>query len=369
MVTEFKGAALRLARLFAGQTLDDVARTVGKTRQYLHKLETGQAVPTAQLQLELALALRVEADFFYEAQVGRLGEEQIHFRKLFTTRTSVKQVAMARAEFTGMLVDALEGRVRLPAVRIPAGGDALAGHDLELAAEQCRREWDLGMGPIEDMTRLAELVGAVVTSFPGISAEVDAMSFAFGRPIIVRNDSKRSACRQRFDIAHELGHATLHAGKTTGDHETEGQANRFACALLVPRSMMLKLFPRSRGQRLDWIGLAEFKRTWGVSKAALLFRARILGLLSDAQYRSGVIHLKKSGQSAGEHEDDSIALEEPTLLRSTFELLASKKGVYAADIARGMNVSEGLIEDIVGFSIPKPTPAKPIQRPKLRLVA
>jgi Zn-dependent peptidase ImmA (M78 family)/DNA-binding XRE family transcriptional regulator len=365
----FKGAAMRLARLFADQSLDDVASAVDKTRQYLHKIETGQAVPTAQLQVELATALRVEPDFFYAAPAGSLGEEQIHFRKLFTTRVGIKAVAMARAEFTGMLVAALERRVKFPEVRIPTIADVVNSEEVERAAEQCRREWELGLGPIADMTRLAELVGAVVTSFPSMSSEIDAMSFAVGRPIIVRNESKQSACRQRFDIAHELAHASLHSGRVTGDHETESQAHRFACALLVPRSMMLKLFPSSRGQRLDWIGLAEFKRTWGISKAALLYRARLLGLLTDQQYKSGVIHLKKTGQTAGEKEDDSIPLEEPTLLKRTFELLATKKGVYSADVAREMSVTEDLIEDIVGFSLPRPSPVKPVARPKLRLVA
>lgn len=63
MNSEFNGAALRLARLFNALTLEEVAQRVGKTRQYVHKLETGQAIPTAQLLVELAGVLRVEADF------------------------------------------------------------------------------------------------------------------------------------------------------------------------------------------------------------------------------------------------------------------------------------------------------------------
>ena len=68
MNEDFNGAALRLARLFGGLALDDVASTVGKTRQYLHKLETGQSAPSAQLLVELALALKVEPEFWARAE-------------------------------------------------------------------------------------------------------------------------------------------------------------------------------------------------------------------------------------------------------------------------------------------------------------
>lgn len=370
MSEDFNGAALRLARLFFGLALDDVASSVGKTRQYLHKLETGQSAPSAQLLVELALALKVEPDFFYGNRVGMLGEEQVHFRKLFTTRVGVKQVAMARAELTGLLVACLEKRLRLPPVRIPTIVDAHGPDDIERAADQCRREWDLGLGPIADMTRLAEAMGAVVTTFQSISSEIDAMSFDFGRPIIVRNEAKRSAARQRFDVAHELAHAVLHSGVATGDHLTESEANRFACALLVPRSMMVKLFPRSRGQRLDWIGLSEFKRAWGISKAALLYRARQLALLTDQQYKSGVVSLKRSGQATQEKEDDMMAIEQPTLLRSSFEILAKRRRLFGAEIAHQLNVSAPLLQELVGFPLPEPDRnTSQVARPTLRLVA
>ena len=140
MSMEFNGAALRLARLFGGMTLEDVALKIGKSRQYLHKLETAQSPPTAQLLVELAAALKVAPDFFYGNRLGTLAEDQVQFRKLAGTRVGIKQIAIARAEFTGLLVASLERRVKLPAVRLPSFGDVKSIEDVEQAAEHEKGE-------------------------------------------------------------------------------------------------------------------------------------------------------------------------------------------------------------------------------------
>lgn len=348
----FNGVELRLARTFNGLALEEVAERVEKTRQYVHKLETGQATPTEQLLERLASALKVEPAFFMSYHTSMIEEEQFHFRKLFTTKAMIKQVAMARGELTGRLVNYLDRELRLPELRIPEVIDAHTSEDVECAAELCRREWELGLGPIASMNRLAEHVGAVITSFQSVSKEIDALSVAVKRPIIVRNEAKESVCRQRFDIGHELGHFVLHAGQATGDRTTESQANRFASALLIPRTMMAKLFPKPRGSRLDWAGIREFKLTWKVSKAAILYRARQLELISDDQYKTGVITLRRTGEATSEREDNLIPKEAPELLVRSLTVLAEKKGIYTEEIASVLQILPGLLRDVVGFDLP-----------------
>jgi len=351
MRSTFSGAELRLVRTFHGLALDDVAARIGKTRQYIYKIETEQAQPTEELTADLAVALGVAPQFFF-ARGYQAGEDQFHFRKLAATRVGIKQSVIARGTMIARLVNWLERDLIFPALHIPEVSRIADPRDIERVAEICRNEWGVGTGPIADTVRLAEHVGAVVTSFRATFKEVDALSVSASRPIIVRSEAKESTCRHRFDVAHELGHFVLHEGQITGDRLTEGDANRFASALLVPRGMMVRFFPRGTGSRLDWKGISEFKLAWKVSKAAILYRARQLDLITEAKYRSGVITLRRTGEATREREDNLIAQETPALLTRAFDVLATRKGIMKEDIATAINWSPELLEEVVGFPIP-----------------
>jgi Zn-dependent peptidase ImmA (M78 family)/transcriptional regulator with XRE-family HTH domain len=368
MPENFDGGNVRLARLFHGFSLDDVAQRVGKTRQFIHKIESGQAIPGGDLADHLADALQVSAGFFHVAHAAPIAEESVHFRKLVSTKSMVKQIAVAKAEMLRRVVDVLDDLLELPPVNFRELPDAATASDIERAAETARSEWELGSGPIANMTRLAEHAGAVVTTFAGVSPQVDALSVPLKRPIIVRNEAKESACRMRFDIGHEIGHLVLHVGRTTGDRVSEQQANRYASALLLPRTMMAKFFPRPRHGRLDWAGLSEFKLTWKASKAAVLYRAHQLGLIDENQYRTGFITLKRTGEAVHEREDSQIPQEQPELMQSSLHILQEQAGMSLHALAERLCVSDKLLQTLLQLPeppaaesenvVPRPRPSK-----------
>jgi len=359
-----------MLRLYNDMSLDEIAAKVGKTRQYLHKLETGQTQPTAELIHELSDLLHVMPEIFTHMKPV-LQEEQIHFRSKRTSRQLAKKVVVSRGDYITRLVGYIDTKLKLPVYAMPSFGnsESLDVNDIERIAEDCRNQWGLGLGPISSMSRLCENLGIVVTSFPSISKEVDALSLATKRPVIVRNEAKESACRQRFDIGHELGHLVLHDAVVTGDHFTESQANRFSGAFLIPRAMMKTHLPSLFRGRFNWTEMGEFKKTWKVSKAAILYRARQLDLLSQEQYLSGVIYLKRTGEATTEKEDYLIAKEEPELLMNCFKALA-KKGIYAEDISSALSVTPEFLEELTNLAIPrKPTSSDDrIRAPSLRIV-
>ncbi|PTU67766.1 DNA-binding protein [Chromobacterium sp. Panama] len=344
----FHGASLRLARVFHSYSLEELGQMVGKSRQYLSRLETGSDMPSVELLEQLARVLGVTPAFFAAMQMSEVPEYLIHFRKLSSTREGIRQTTQAHGRMFEKAAAYLDGILKLPPVDFPSI-DVITPEDIERAAEQCRQYWGIGLGPLLNMIRLAERAGALVTTFDGVSPQVDALSIKARRPVIVRNEAKESACRQRFDVAHEIGHFVMHEGRVTGDRMTESQANRFASALLVPRVMMLKHFPMPRGGRMDWQGLSQFKRTWGISKAALLYRAHQLGLLDDGQYKRGVVHLTRSGQTKTESEDKEIPLEQPELLTNALRTMHNRLGIDLTMMAKVLEFSPKLLMRVLNL--------------------
>lgn len=356
MITAFNGLELILLRQFNELSLEELGQHLECTRQYVHKVETGQTMPSPQFIQQAAAYFNVPVGLFTHLKPV-LQEEQIHFRSLRSTKVATKQVVIARGEYIKRLTEYLDSKLRLPKYDIH---NSSRSGSIEAIAEQCRADWGLGLGPISNVVRLCESHGVVVTTFQSLSSEVDALSLATARPIFVRNEAKESACRQRFDLAHELGHLVLHDGMVTGDRITESEANQFASALLIPQTMMRTHFPTwFKGGRYNWSKLSEFKQTWKVSKAAILYRAKSLGLLTQEQYTSGVIALRKNSESITEKEDHLIPQEKPELLQACFAMLAKKK-VFAEDIAQALDVNVGFLESLIGMDIPR--------KPKLRVL-
>ncbi|MGA0604675.1 helix-turn-helix domain-containing protein [Phenylobacterium sp. VNQ135] len=348
--TKFIGDHLRLARLTHGMSLEQIAESVGATRQYIHQIENGTRSPAPDLTQALADALGVRTDFFQRGNSSGVRPEQCHFRKQQTTPISVTSQVLARGTMLDRLAAALDATLGLPRVNFP---DYPVSNllEAELAAEKAREYWGLGRdGPITNMTRVVENAGAIVTEFKGLSERVDALSMDRPRPIIVRNDAKASLCRQRFDLAHECGHLVMHRGVETGDKTTEDQAHRFASAFLLPRAAFLREFPR--GRTFDWPALFQMKLRWKVALRAIVRRAFDLGLINAAQYRTANIQLVKTGQAKAERYDDQLPLEQPELLAAAMSALDACGPNALRRLGEGLDLSDTMFELLTGRTMP-----------------
>ena len=91
MTTEFNGLELKLLRQFNELSLEDLGSKLDcdYTRQYLHKVETGQTLPNDQFIDKVAHYFNVSQSFFMQ-QKPVLQEDQIHFRSNRTAKVSFK---------------------------------------------------------------------------------------------------------------------------------------------------------------------------------------------------------------------------------------------------------------------------------------
>lgn len=320
----FDGARLTMARHLGGLRKSDLAAMIDKSPTAVAAWESGAKRPTAATVAQLALGLSVEPGFFAARpeDVAAVSTTP-HFRSLRSTSQLARDQAFAYGQLAIDVVSSLERHVEFPEVDVPTfpvSVDDTEGDAPELAAQHVRQLWDMGLGPVGHLVRALENHGVLVVFSPQQTASVDAYSFdSQVRPVVVLNPIKRDYYRQRFDVAHELGHLVMHGDAEPGGRIVEEQAHRFAAELLMPAVQIRDVLPATMGGSV-WVALAKLKEQWGVSIQALLFRARRLGRLGDVSYRNAMTTLSARGWRRDE-PGLVIAVEQPSLMPRAVELL------------------------------------------------
>ncbi len=278
---------LKLARKRSGFSLRELSSRLGGmvSAQAIGKYERGEMMPSSSVAIALADALDVTTTYLLSPTVVSL--ESVEFRKLASTK--VRERAMVEATVLDHVDRYLQVEDLLDITssiwEAPDGAPyhAETVEEGELTAARVRKAWNLGGGPIPDMTALLEERGIKVLKLDFPRA-VDGLTCLVHRtdetavPVVVFCSIGKSIERQRFTLAHEFGHLVM---DIPAGMPEEKICDRFASALLVPKNELV----REVGfRRLDFgFGeLVEIKKMFGVSAAALVIRMRDLGIIGEA---------------------------------------------------------------------------------------
>jgi len=248
---------LKLARKREGLSLRDLATRIEGivSAQAIGKYERGEMMPSSTVSIALSKALSVTMSYLLSPSDVSL--EGVEFRKISTTK------ARERAMVEGAVIDHVDRYLQIEELlgiasaqwEEPEGApySVRAIEDAEQAAEAVRIAWNLGGNPIPDMTELLEERGIKVLKldFP---LSVDGLTCNVRRPNggdvpVVVCTTNKSIERQRFTLAHELGHMLL---KIPAGVKEEKACHRFASAFLAPKE---ELFDEI-GQRRQAFGYA-----------------------------------------------------------------------------------------------------------------
>lgn len=332
----FDGKRLTLARELAGLKRIQLAELIDMSPASVSAWESGLKKPNGSTVARLSVALQVEPQFFAATSGLPMFATVPHFRSLRSTTQRAQDQALAYGRLAGEIAALVEKSVKfpprnLPAFPLPATEASIGGP--EEAARLSREHFGVPVGPVEHMVRLAERAGVLVVFSAPQTASIDAYSMEWaGRPIVVLNPEKNDYYRQRFDVAHELGHLIMHTDAEPGGRIAEDQANRFASEFLMPAEHILQYLPGTTTNQ-GWMTLRQLKEHWGVSMQALLYRARELGVMSEVTYRNAMIRVSGLGWRRAE-PGNVVALEMPSLIPRAIEVL-EEAGISAMDIIRG----------------------------------
>lgn len=334
---------ITLIRELYGIRKSELSMRLGVSARTITCWELGLQVPSVGDVAGLCRVFGVGPEFF-EPQLEGLpvASGLPHFRFYRSGMQVAYRQAQAYVQVTQDLVRTLSGYVDFPALHLP---DITADPELadsivpQMAAQQVRHEWGLGDGPIAHVLREVENHGICAVFAPFEHASLDAHSVFSGElPLIVLNPTKGDYYRQRFDVAHELGHLVMHPDAEPGNKVIEAQADAFASELLAPSEVLLDELP-TRMDGVGWLKLKELKEQWGVSMKVLLDKAYALGCLTDQEYRKGLDFLSRSGWKLLEPGAIS-GVEEPSLIPHSLDLLGDV-GVGPEEVRERSRVPQG----------------------------
>lgn len=325
----FSPVRLKLARQRRGLTLTRLAEESAVSLRSLTNYENNATEqPSDESLRKLAGTLNVSPAYFYRDELEPVPVEAVSFRKLSKTSAIKRDAVLSSATLALELFDVIDRHFRLPDPAIPTYDK----FSPEQAAEMVRRLWSLSDKPIPHMVHLLEAKGVRVVSLAHDFEDIDAFCFFRDSVPYMFVNTTKSGERQRFDLAHELGHLVLHDERemTPKDsREREAEANAFAAAFLMPASGLHAQAMWSASTQK----ILAAKTHWKVSAMAMAHRLHELEMLNDWQYRSTVVTLSKAGYRSS--EPDGMVPEASQLLR---KVLFGPNGVSLSRAAEELAV-------------------------------
>lgn len=322
---------LREARLARGFTMKELAEKVGVTRQSISQYELGQSSPSGEVLSKLVRELDFPLGYFSNPPDKEIPSSVTFFRSLSSATKKSREMIKQRERWVEKIYLYLQEYLYFPEVNIPqfeyfsSRNEEEKAEEIETIAKNVRKNWGLGLGPISDVLLLLEKEGIIITRFKFNVLKTDACSQWRGnRPFIYLSDDKGSACRSRFDAAHELAHLLFHSW-IEGEEQLskinkviEKEADRFAGAFLLPRESFSREVMSTSIEHFK-----ELKKRWKVSIRAMIYRCEDLGILSKNQ----TLYLWKQVSRYRKKEplDDELTPEFPRILKQGVEMLINKK--------------------------------------------
>lgn len=288
------GQRVRAERQRLGLTERTLARRTELLSQpTLHRIEAGERDHISVGELDaLATALGVSmqallgADPLRERVLAAARATEAHEQEAEEAVAAACDLIELEERMTRVGVDGPQ-RPALPKIALGSRGAERQGRTL---GETVRERWGLGLAPIGDIQDLIEAMTGVDVAIIDLPPSVSGLCVTeqtAAVAVIVAN-SAHSAERQRFTLAHELGH--LLSGDPTrvffeGRDETtaEKRAQAFARNLLLPPGGLEAWCARAETSDFDEASVAALAWHFGVSIDAALVQLHRLGLVTGAQ--------------------------------------------------------------------------------------
>ncbi|UEQ75253.1 XRE family transcriptional regulator [Chryseobacterium arthrosphaerae] len=341
--TIFNNATLRLARDYFGLSQTAFGKKINTKQSIISNIENGER------PLEIEQIQNLSDQFtakFFKSEIN-LPSQKLFYRKLASTSKSLVSAFEARLTLISMTVASLLDIIDIPESKIPTIDLEDHSFNFEYLASEIRLKFGVLRGPIEDIVTLLEKNGVIIHffDFDFISSDnrnFDGVStYVNGVPLILINN-KIPNSRKVFTIAHELAHLIFHFDFIIPESRNkEKEADAFASAFLAPRAEVQSVFKRLNKEKLF-----SLKKVWRMSAAAILYRTKDIGNITQDWYNKCIFWLSPYRKL----EPFEFEISHPTLLRKVIKLAQDETDF---SFLKEMGFKENVVEELFSTIIPK----------------
>lgn len=350
------GNRVKQVRELRGLTQTALAGFIGVKQSAIAQIESGMIAPSDKVLQNIVLQTGFPVSFFRQPNSidFPLGSLLFRARASMTLRERCKARQYARTVFE--VAERMEQSINKIPLRLPRlnnrpnNATRLTRSALGLSPDT----------PIPNLMQVIERNGVHIIALSKISKTQDAFSAWVGnherRPIIIVFGTEHGD-RQRFSVAHELGHLVMHQAITGEISKIEQEANCFASEFLMPKEAILQ-------ELISPITIAKLiplKQRWKVSIQALIRRSYDLEVITKRQYSYLMKQITIRGWRI--EEPNNFPPEKPRLICQMAEMLYGNP-VDHKRLASQMNLPNQFVKEMLevhGVTVQSKTSNKPSQ--------
>lgn len=322
---------IELARLSRGYTQKELASRLSNLNQSnLSKAEKGLLTISSETLKNISDVLKYPIDFFYQEEL-KTPFSSIYFRKRSTIPQKFLDKIFTDVKIVLKSIDYLFADIELKEYERYTFDLTAQGWTPEAVATRMREIMKIPSGPVQFLVTKLEEEGIIVyfydsphEKFDGLTSYTDK-----GFPVILVN-KKMPNDRIRFTLAHEFFHLIAHIPCDVEPwRDVEAEANQFASEFLMPeKDCSFEL------QSVTFNKLTMLKAYWGISKAAIIRKAKTIHAISESTYTYLMVELGRRNER--KNETGYVEIDEPKILGKVIELHKTELAKSTDEIAESV---------------------------------
>lgn len=344
-------------------TIAELAEITDISKQAISQFENKKTEPRAETLFNLSNALGFPRQYFYQEIKSDVVSGDTYFRSLASMTNKDRMEQIERVNNLIAIYRGISEFIEFPDINLYQVPEDFDLDDIEELATNVREYWGLGKSCIKNIIDVMERNGIIVCSVHTDNKKIDAYSRVeridgSSYAIVVLGDDKEDPYRRNFSAAHELGHLLLDDFYNLEDMSRvdykamEDKMNYFAGALLVPADVYRLDLQTFRKTELSHY--LHLKQKYGVSAAALIFRARQLNEITQSQYQYLMRQISIKGYRTREPISNETKKIEPRYIKEAMKMIIEEDKTTSAEFIevltrQGTTLSSDIIENVLGL--------------------